>query len=400
MTSAGGQPSAAAAGPLAGVRVIDVTMNMSGPLATMLLADQGADVVKIEPPSGDVIRQVGTSVGDTSPYFGNLNRNKRSVVVDLQQDAGREVVQRLVAASDVFVQNLRHGVADRLGLGSEALRARNPRLIHVSISGFGSTGPLAELPAYDHIVQALSGIAARQSDPEGRRSLVRQGVIDKATAYLAAQAISTALFARERTGEGASIELSLLDAALSFLWPDGMMGYTGLDPSVADGRDIARSFRTTETADGDIVVVTLTDAQWRGLMTAVGLDDRGDDSIAARQRRGGDVMREVARRLRGMRRDEAVEVLRANGVPSAAVVELTDVHAEPQVVAAGSLVEYEHPVVGPVRQPHAAARFAGDARESPRPAPGLGEHTDAVLHEVGFGDDEIAALRAAGVLGT
>ncbi|HEX9545872.1 MAG TPA: CoA transferase, partial [Acidimicrobiales bacterium] len=155
------------AGPLAGYRIIDLTMNMSGPFGTMLVADQGADVIKVEPPGGDVIRKVGTGRGGTTAYFANLNRNKRSIVVDLQQDRGREVLLRLISAADAVVQNFRLGVAERLGISGGELRRDHPRLVYLSITGFGPAGPMAPAPAYDHTVQALSGIAARQADPRG-----------------------------------------------------------------------------------------------------------------------------------------------------------------------------------------------------------------------------------------
>src|SRR6476646_7756822 len=169
--------------PLAGIRIIDLTTNMSGPLATMVLADQGADVVKVEPPTGDAIRTVGTGHGGMSAYFANNNRGKRSIAIDLTTDAGRDVVRRLTANADVFAQNFRPGVIDRLGLSVESLQAENSRLVCASISGFGSTGPLADAPAYDHVVQALSGFAAIQTAGTTEPSMVRHGVIDKATAY-------------------------------------------------------------------------------------------------------------------------------------------------------------------------------------------------------------------------
>src|SRR4051794_25638736 len=169
--------------PLAGVRIIDLTSNMSGPLATMVLADQGADVVKIEPPSGDAIRTVGSGHEGMSAYFANNNRGKRSIAIDLSTETGRDIVRRLVAGADVFAQNFRPGVIERLGLDAASLMASNPRLVYASISGFGTDGPLADAPAYDHVVQALSGFAAIQSAGTSEPSMVRHGVIDKATAY-------------------------------------------------------------------------------------------------------------------------------------------------------------------------------------------------------------------------
>src|SRR4051812_13300006 len=213
---------AAPAQPLAGFRIVDLTTNMSGPLATMVLADQGADVIKVEPLTGDVIRSVGTGVAGMSAYFANVNRAKRSIAIDLSQPQGRDVVLRLTGGADVFAQNFRPGVVERLGLAPADVMATNPALIYASISGFGDSGPLAAAPAYDHVVQALSGFAALQSEGVTEAAMVRHGVIDKATAYSTAQAITAALLARTRTGEGARIDVSMLDVALAFVWLGGM----------------------------------------------------------------------------------------------------------------------------------------------------------------------------------
>ena len=246
-------------------------MNMSGPLATMILADQGADVIKVEPPDGDVIRRLGTGRGGTSAFFANLNRTKRSIVIDLQQPAGLATLVSLVERADVFIQNFRVGVADRLGVGADDLRRGRPRLVYVSITGFGTEGPLAANPAYDHVVQALSGTVARQIDPKvGVPEFVRQGIVDKTTAYTVAQAVTAALLGRERSGEGAVVEISMLDVAISFLWPDGMMNHTCLD-DVTVMPEVAASYRLSKTADGYVSVVTLTDKQWEGLVGAAGV---------------------------------------------------------------------------------------------------------------------------------
>jgi len=388
-------------GPLAPYRVVDLTMNMSGPLATMVLADQGADVVKVEPPGGDVIRRVGTGRGGTSAYFANLNRNKRSIVVDLSGERGRDVVRRLSDGADVFVQNFRLGVIERLGLGAEELCRSNPRLVHASITGFGRSGPLVEAPAYDHVVQALSGIAARQADPRGGApDLVRHGLVDKATAYTTAEAIVTALLCRERTGQGAVIEVSMLDVALNFLWPDGMMNHTCLD-DVPQVPAVAGSFRLTPTADGHVSLVSLTDEQWRGLLAAAGLEeDERTSTVEGRMMHGGETMRAVKARLAEMPTAEVVARMAERQVPCAPVVGLADLRAEPQVVAAGVLEELAHPVLGRILQPRPAARMPGVAEGSwsPRPAPAAGEHTEEVLGEAGFTGAEIAELQGAGVI--
>ena len=392
-------PDGPLSGPLTGYRVLDLTMNMSGPFGTMMLADQGADVIKVEPPGGEVIRKVGTGRDGTTAYFANLNRNKRSIVIDLQTDRGRAVLLRLLDGADVFIQNFRLGVAGRLGLGSEELREGRPRLVYVSITGFGPAGPLASAPAYDHAVQALSGIAARQADPkEGLPDLVRHGIVDKATAYTAAQAITAALLTRERTGSGDSIEISMLDVAINFLWPDGMMSHTCLEdlPPVPA---VAGSFRLTRTADGYVSVVTLTDRQWQGLVAAAGvMEDSRSGTVEGRMKHGGDTMRAVKKRLGELTTDEVVALMAAHEVPCAPVVGLEQVHRHPQVVAARVLEETVHPVRGRMRQPRPAARFSSGAAPAPRPAPAAGEHTEEVLEEAGFSAAEQAELRDSGVV--
>jgi crotonobetainyl-CoA:carnitine CoA-transferase CaiB-like acyl-CoA transferase len=385
--------------PLRGIRVVDLTTNMSGPLTTMVLADQGADVVKVEPLAGDLIRTIGTSRGGMSAYFANLNRGKRSIAVDLSTDAGRGVVERLSASADVFVQNFRSGVIERLGLGPDVLRAANPRLVYASISGFGTTGPLGAAPAYDHVVQALSGFAALQDDGTAP-SMVRQGVIDKATAYNAAQAITAALLARATTGEGTRIDVAMLDVAIAFIWPDGMMDHTIAEP---DRRlpPVSRSFRLTPTADGHISLVTLTSAQWDALVDAVlDADDAPDLSeTGSRMAAGGEIMRKVRARLATMPTAEAIERLSAADVPCAPVVGLAEVPDHPQAAATGAAPAFEHETLGAVHQARPAPLFDGEPSPLVPWAPAVGQHTDEVLVEAGCSPDEVRQLRADGVIG-
>jgi crotonobetainyl-CoA:carnitine CoA-transferase CaiB-like acyl-CoA transferase len=389
-------------GPLAGVKVLDLSVNMTGPMATLVLAQQGADVLKLEPPEGDVVRRIGSGQAGMSAYFANLNRGKRSIVVDVQQPAGRAVALRLADAADVVVQNFRPGVVERLGLGPEVACDRNPSLVYVSINGFGTTGPMAALPAYDHVVQALSGIAALQSDPRaGTGALVRQGIVDKVTGYTVAQAVTAALFARASSGRGTHIEVPMLDAALSFTWPDGMMNQTCLDP-VTVVPPIANSFRTTRTADGYIVLVAVTDEQWQRLLRAAGLahflDDPDFSTPALRLKHGGRAMREVGAVLAALPTAEVLERLAAHDVPCAPLVALEDVARHPQVVATGSLEESVDPVLGRVVQPRPPARFAAIPATPAGPAPPLGAHTGEVLADMGYPADEVAALRATGAV--
>ena len=385
--------------PLAGIRIIDLTSNMSGPLATMVLADQGADVVKVEPPTGDAIRSVGTGHAGMSAYFANNNRGKRSIAVDLSTDAGRNIVRRLVADADVFAQNFRPGVIERLGLDPGSLMAANPRLVYASISGFGTTGPLGDAPAYDHVVQALSGYAAIQSAGTSEPSMVRHGVVDKATAYTLAQAVTAALLQRERTGRGRQVDVSMLDVAIAFLWPDGMMDHTIDEPSNVLP-PTSRSFRVTPTSDGQVVLVTLTAAQWAGLTKAL-LDEGDADAMAdtsARMKGGAEVMRRVRTAVANMPTEEVVARLRAADVPVAPVRQLDEVAHDPQVVACGTVRAFEHNVLGRVHQPRPAPLFDGASIEPTPTAPQLGEHTDEVLREAGWSDAEIADLRAKGIV--
>lgn len=394
--------SGTARGALAGVRVIDLTANMSGPYATALLAEQGADVVKIEPPGGDVLRQVGTSRQGVSVYYANLNRGKRSIVVDLQQPQGADLVRQLAGQADVFIENYRTGVCARLGLGAQELCGLNPQLVYVSISGFGSTGPLATMPAYDHVIQAMSGSAARQADPRGGEpALVRHGIFDKVTGLFAAQAVTAALVSRNATGRGTRIEVPMLASALHFLWPDGMMNHTCLD-DVEVLPPVAASLRLTRTADGFVALATVTDQQWRSMLTAVGLVDRLDhqdfSTAQMRMRHGGAIMREVAARLSAMPTDDVVELLREHDVPCSAVTALDEVAEMPHVVEAGWLEETEHPDLGRVRQPRPAVTFIDVPGPARLPSRRLGEDTEEVLLEFGWTSAAVAELKRDGVV--
>ena len=384
--------------PLRGIKVVDLTSNMSGPLATMVLADQGAEVIKVEPLTGDIIRTVGTGRNGMSAYFANVNRGKRSIAVDLSTPAGRDLVLRLAGTADVFAQNFKTGVAERLGVGPDAVRAVNERLVYLSISGFGPDGPLGDAPAYDHVVQALSGFAALQSE-SAEPAMVRHGAIDKATAYNAAQAVTAALFQRATTGAGALVEVSMLDVAIAFLWPDGMMNHTLVEPEKLLP-PVHRSFKLTPTADGQVALVTLTAGQWQGLVDAL-LEDTGPDlsDTGARMAGGAAIMREVRAKIATLPTAEVVDRLTAANVPVAPVVGLDEVHQHPQVVASGTVAELDHAVLGPIRQPRPAPVVDG-VRSAPTPAaPVLGADTDDVLAEAGLGAEEIAALRAQGTVG-
>jgi len=387
-------------GPLAGVRLVDLTASMSGPLATMILGDQGADVVKVEPPEGDVMRDMGTGAERYSAFYANLNRSKRSIVLDLSVPRSRGVLDALFDGADVVIHNYRAGAARRLGVDAATVRAARPGVIHVAISGFGATGPYRDRRAYDHVIQALAGFAAAQADPAtGEPGLVRHGVIDKLTAHTVAQAVTAALFERARTGVGRAVEVSMLDAAVAFLWPDGMMDHTIEDPPIVRP-PVSRSFRLTRTKDGHVAFMVVTPRQYRQLVAAVGLE--GDPAVAGIDGptvNAAALLRAVARRLGELTTAEAEEALASCDIPVAPVTALDSLHEHPHVEAAGTIDAFDHPVLGPVRQANPPARFAGEHAGALRPAPRLGEHTAEVCAELGLPAGDIDELAAAGVFG-
>lgn len=259
-------------GPLNGFRIIDLTQMISGPMATMILADQGADVIKVEPAgTGDLTRALAGRRRGMSPTFAVANRNKRSVAINLKDGRGVDLLKRMVAQADLFVQNFRPGTVERMGIGEEALRAVKPDLVYVSISGFGERGPYVNKRTYDPVIQALSGLASIQGDPEsGRPRMLRVIVPDKVTALTAAQAMTAALLARERTGKGQHVRLAMLDAVIAFHWPESMAAYTFMGPEKAITRPPNTKDLVFETADGYITCGAVSDSEWEGLCRALG----------------------------------------------------------------------------------------------------------------------------------
>ncbi len=380
-------------GPLSGFRIVDLSENMAGPFATMILGDQGADVVKVESLRGDQIRRTGSGSGGMAAYFANLNRSKRSIALDLLRPEGQKVLQRLFDGADVVIQAYRPQAAEKLNIHEPAVRtSARERLVYVEIVGFGKTGPLAGRAVYDHVVQALSGFAALQTDAVTKLpSLIRQGVIDKATGHVAAQSITAALLRRARTGVGQSIAITMLDVALNFMWPDAMMNNTAF--SVTDQRPpAANTYRLTPTADGHISLMVLTDPQWAALHPALGLTPRGE-------RTHPEVLREARECLAQMPTAEAIVALTAYDIPCAPVVPLDQLAEQPQIVANNALRVFEHPVLGPIRQPVPMPNFPGMNVDALRPAPRLGEHSAEILAEAGYSSTEADALIDAGVVG-
>ncbi|HEV8298564.1 MAG TPA: CoA transferase, partial [Acidimicrobiales bacterium] len=258
-------------GPLHGIRVVDLSVAAAGPFATSILADQGADVIKVERPGGDFMRNVGTTRNGVAGVFAALNRSKRGICIDVKAPRGLDVLRRLVAGADVFVHNLRPGIAARLGIDYESLRAVRADVVYVAISGWGERGPLAEQPAYDSVVQAASGIAAHQGGPDGEPQFVRNTICDKGTGAMTAQLITAALLERARTGRGQQVHVSMLHASIAFLWPDGMQTVTFLEDVDDDARATPPPLH--RTADGWVSITAMLDAEFAGLCRVVGRDE-------------------------------------------------------------------------------------------------------------------------------
>lgn len=389
------------AGPLSTVRILDLSSMISGPLGAMILADQGADVIKIESPAGDSSRHVATRRAGFSASFLNNNRNKRSVVLDLKKDGARDVLHELIGTADVLIQNFRPGVVDRLNIGYEAAKAINPNIIYVSISGFGQTGPYSHKPVFDPLVQSLSGLTTVQAGSnDARPSLVRTIVPDKLTGFTVAQAVSSALYARERTREGQHIQLSMLDTVVHFLWSSDMGGHTFIGDEFET--ETAQSFIDLiyETADGYISVAAFRRVDWEKLadacehpewktdsrfLTTPGLDEFKSERLLMTQEA-----------LRKHTTNEWIDRLDKHDVPHAPVLTRGEMINHPQIVANNLVVEHKHPDAGHLRQTRPPALFNGTPTEYRMGGPRLGQHTSEVLAEAGIEQERIDKLLNSG----
>jgi crotonobetainyl-CoA:carnitine CoA-transferase CaiB-like acyl-CoA transferase len=390
-------------GPLSGYRIVDLTTMISGPLATMILADQGAEVIKVESPAGDHTRAVSSRRGGFSASFLNNNRNKRSIALNLKDPRGLDIVMRLLEGADVFVQNFRPGVIARMGLGEAAVREVAPQIVYVSISGFGEQGPYANKPVFDPLVQALSGLTTVQAgSDEARPRLVRTILPDKLTGITAAQAITAALLARERSGEGQHVRLSMLDSVIAFLWSSDMSNQTFVGAEAPQEK--AQSFIDLiyETRNGYISVAVQTDRQWAGLTRALErpewLEDPRFRTAAGRQEHIDARLELTQEVLRERTSADWLARLDAADVPCAPVLRRKDVIAHPQVRANETVVEVDHPVAGRLRQARPAARFSRTPAGIRSGGPLLGQHSAEILRSLGYAGTAIEELRADGVI--
>lgn len=392
-------------GPLTGIRVLDLSAMLSGPWAASILGDQGAEVIKVEPPkSGDHVRSLPNRSGGLASMFLNVNRSKRSLSLDLKSEDGKAVLRELVRSADVLVQNFRPGVVERLGISYEDLSAINPGLVYLSISGFGEGGPYAERRAYDPIVQAVSGLTTIQAgSDQDRPRLIRTVLPDKLTAITGAQAVCAALVARATTGEGQHVRLSMLDSVLAFMWASDMNAYTFVDKPVEPEKAASFIDLIYETADGYITVSTMSNKEWTAFCNAAErpdlLEDERFNTPAKRDANVNDRLAEIQKVLMERPGHEWLKLLAEHDVPCAPALRRFEVIEDPQVIASGTIIESDHPIAGRLRQARPAARFSRTPVEVPLGAPGLGEHSIEVLAQAGFDQSTIDRLLAGGVVG-
>lgn len=395
-------------GPLAGIRIIDMTTVLMGPSATQMLGDMGADVIKVEPPEGDVVRQIAPARhhGMGAMFLAN-NRSKRSICLDLKTAGGRDALLALARDAAALVYNVRPAAMARLGLGYEALRAVNPSLVYAGLYGFGQDGPYAAKPAYDDLIQGGSGLSAlfEQSGSDGPR-YVPQAVADRVVGLVGSNAILAALMHRERTGQGQQVDVPMFETMASFVMSDHMQGLA-FRPAMDQGgyaRQLSPYRKPYRTADGHVCALVYTDAQWQRFTAAVGrpelLENPHYATFAMRAQHIDEVYATIEEIFTERTSAEWLELLDSIDVPTMPLHDLVSIAQDPHLVATGLFVDVEHPTEGPIRSIRLPATFSGTPVEIGRLAPQLGEHGAEVLREAGYDDAGIASLQAEGALFT
>ena len=381
-------------GPLEGYRVVELTSTVSGPFAGMMLADQGADVVKVEPPGiGDLARLMGTTRSGMAAMFSVLNRNKRSVVLDFKEAKDFEILKNLLATADVLIENYRPGVVKKLGLDYESIKKINSNIIYTSISGYGQSGPYINRRVYDPLIQATAGAAASQDseNPEYYKTIV----FDKVTGLTAAQSISTALLHRERTGEGQYLPISMLDSALYYIWPDVMWSKTLLGEGIDYKPDLFESFPLFKAKDKPISVIVVADSDFQRFCEVIGCKLYEEEKYATFEQRvlnKETLIPEIEKYLEDKEADVLCEELDKMGIPVASINQLDEIHKDPQVIEQGSLVEVEHPIAGKMRMPKPPFNFFNQNDFPKSHAPILGQHNREVLSELGVEEKELKRM--------
>ncbi len=392
--------------PLAGLKVVEMSTMITCSLAAMMMRSQGAEVVKVEPVLiGDPMRFVGSMKNGQSALFHNCNRGKRSLAIDLKHQNGIEAVKRLAAQADVMLNNYRPGVMDGLGLGPDIVRGVNPRLVNVAVTGFGTVGPMASRPAYDHVIQGISGLTGMQGGDYGGDSeydFIKMLICDKVTAYTVAQAATAALVARASTGEGQHIDISMLHACLAFMWPDGMMSHTLLDDDVIDMPPMSESYQILNTKDGAIAATALTDGHWDAILKLIKREDLKTDarfaSLPARMMNLPEIMQMLKAGVADLSLAEVMSAFEAADIPSTQCETRNTLTANEQVQAIGALETYVTENMGRLTAPTPPALFAGAATSLAAPSPSHGQHSSAIMQELGFAANEVETMVQEGAL--
>ena len=379
-------------GPLEGIKVLDLTSMVSGPMAAMMLADQGAEVIKIEPTHGEQLRHMAAPHNGVNPAFYSCNRGKKSLAIDLKSEEGKEILLKLVKEADVFMQNFRPGAIERMGFGEDVLREVNEKLINVSISGFGTKGPYSSSRVYDPVIQALSGATDIQADREtGRPQMFRVIVADKVTALTAAQAVSSALYQRERSNIGQHIELSMLESVLAFFWPEGMAGLVYKEKEMDVRKLQGTQDLIYKAKDGYITAGAVSDSEWQGMCNALERQDLIEDerfaTSAARVSNSGERKDLTGKEISKWNSEEILARFQEQGVPCAPLLSRMELMSHEQILANESILVSEVDGFGEVRQARPAARFNETPSEISRPAPRLGEHGNEILTELGYSNE-------------
>jgi len=395
-----------APGPLAGIKVLDLTRALSGPFATMILGDLGADVIKVEDVwHGDDTRRWGPPFqGDDAAYFLSINRNKRGLSVNVKTPEGRQIVQELAKASDIMMENFRPGTAARLGLGYQELSQGNPGLIYASISGYGQTGPSAGLPGYDAVAQAVSGMMSVTGEADGEPVRSGTSLADVGAGMWAVIGILAALHARQATGRGQLIDISLMDGQIAWLtYVAGKYFATGVTPGrYGSAHESVAPYQVFPTADEPLMVAVGSDGLWRRFTAATGLDELTDDPRYAtnpdRIQHRDTLIPRITQALAARGCAEWTDLLNAAGVPAGPVNTVPAALAQPQVAAREMVVELEHPAAGMLKMLGTPLKLSAEPASIRRPPPVLGQHTDEILAEAGYPVGRIAELRAAGVI--
>ena len=388
-------------GPLSGVTIVDLTSVISGPLATSILDDQGARVIKVETLQGDTMRMGGAVKGGVSSLFSSINRNKESIAVNLQEPRGAELIKKLATQADVCIQNYRPGVVEKLGVSFEDLTKINPALIYASISGMGADGPYAGRRVYDPVIQAYAGFSAvqRENDEPG---MVKMMVCDKVTSLTMAQAITAALYHRRDTGLGQHVEVSMLEACLYFIWPDRISDQSFVEEPDRPGGDITALYKAHATLDGHITFMTLQLGEFQGLCRALGRDDLITDerfsNLMSMHMNLPGVFGELRQAISRFKTDDLATKLAEQDVPFGVVLDGDGIVADPQVVAQSMLKTFRDEQAGEMRLVNRNSRFSATETGIRRPAPALGEHTTSILTEFGYAEPEIQALKQHGVV--